>query len=88
VNDKIRSKFAFEGMCWTQSHIPQPIWMAGDATSNIVESVHRSAQLEGLHCTLVGGVEKGRRYDVLREKTLRVRVIVVNLSVTKRRFTI
>lgn len=47
--------------------------MAGDATSNIVESVHQAAQLDGLHCTLVGGVEKGRRFDVFREKTLKVR---------------
>jgi hypothetical protein len=47
--------------------------MAGNAKSNIVKSVHESAQLEGLHCTLVGGIEieKGRHFDMFQEKTLK-----------------
>ncbi|KAJ7571962.1 hypothetical protein C8J56DRAFT_810142, partial [Mycena floridula] len=59
VEDKLRSKFAFEGMCWTKSFILKPIWMAGDDTSNIIEMSHSDVNREGLHCTLVGGLGKG-----------------------------
>jgi hypothetical protein len=72
VQNKLSSKFAFEGMCWEKSYIPEPIWRAGAANSNLIESVHEDAQREGIHCTLVGGVEKGRFFDALKEKTLKI----------------
>ncbi|KAG6882275.1 hypothetical protein C0993_011282, partial [Termitomyces sp. T159_Od127] len=70
VEDKIRSGFAFQAMCWEKSHIPIDIWRAGDATSNVVESAHSDVNREGVHCTLVGGVRKGHSYDALKLSTL------------------
>jgi hypothetical protein len=72
VQNKLSSKFAFEGMCWERSFIPEVVWKAGEANSNLIESVHEDAQREGIHCTLLGGVEKGRFLDALKEKTLKV----------------
>ncbi|KAJ7513143.1 hypothetical protein B0H11DRAFT_2303387 [Mycena galericulata] len=42
VHDKERSHFAFEGMCWAKSFIPEDVWKAGERTS--------------VHCTLLGGI--------------------------------
>ncbi|KAG6917541.1 hypothetical protein DXG01_002177 [Tephrocybe rancida] len=70
VQDKIRSGFAFEAMCWQKSKVPLEIWWAGDATSNVVESVHSDVNREGIHCTLVGGVRKGQHFDKMRMSTL------------------
>src|SRR5882757_4861324 len=72
VRDKERTKFAFEGMCWAKSHIPLVVWKAGESNSNLVESVHADVNREGISCTLVGGVMKGQRFDILKEKTLQV----------------
>src|ERR1700683_414819 len=41
ILDKIHSKFAFEAMCWERSKIPYDIWRAGDANSNLIETVHQ-----------------------------------------------
>lgn len=73
VHDKYRSKFAFEGMCWEKSCIPQVIWQAGDSNSNLVESVHADVNREGISCTLIGGLKKGQGFDALKMKTLDVR---------------
>lgn len=72
VHDKVRSKFAFEGMCWEKSHIPKVVWQAGDATTNGIEGLHADVNLEGLSCTLLGGLKKGEHYDGFKMKTLRV----------------
>ncbi|KAJ6495977.1 hypothetical protein C8R45DRAFT_1052650 [Mycena sanguinolenta] len=72
VNDKISSKFFFPGICWEQSFIPLEIWNAGDANSNLIESVHRDVNREGVHCTLLGGLKKGHLFDTLKMKTLSV----------------
>lgn len=72
IQDKERSGFAFEGMCWQKSKIPLDIWRAGDANSNLIESVHADVNREGVSCTLVGGVTKGHFFDTLKMKTLRV----------------
>ncbi|KAF7294020.1 hypothetical protein MKEN_01448100 [Mycena kentingensis (nom. inval.)] len=70
VADKIRSKFAFPGLCWEKSFIPETIWQVGDTTSNIIEALHADANREGVSCTLVGGVKKGEHLDNLKLKTL------------------
>jgi hypothetical protein len=70
VQDKERSHFAFEGMCWEKSFIPKIVWQAGERTSNLIESVHADVNREGVHCTLLGGVLKGEFYDALQMKTL------------------
>lgn len=70
IADKIRTKFAFPAMCWEKSFIPKPIWQVGDNTSNIIEGIHADANLEGISCTLVGGVKKGLHLDSLKMKTL------------------
>ncbi|KAJ6580121.1 hypothetical protein DFH09DRAFT_1029996 [Mycena vulgaris] len=70
VNDKQSSKFFFPGICWEQSFIPLDIWNAGDPNSNLIESVHRDVNREGIHCTLLGGLKKGQLFDALKMKTL------------------
>jgi hypothetical protein len=72
INDKIRSKFAFPALCWERSYIPRLIWMAGESTTNLIESLHADANREGVACSLVGGYHKGRRFDVQKEKSLLV----------------
>lgn len=73
VQDKIRSKFAFEGLCWEKSHIPEDVWRAGASNSNLIESVHADVNREGVRCTLLGGVKKGQAFDAMKMKTLEVR---------------
>ncbi|KAJ6588090.1 hypothetical protein B0H19DRAFT_921880 [Mycena capillaripes] len=70
VNDKISARFPFPGICWEKSLIPLPIWKAGERHSNLIETVHRDVNREGVHCTLIGGVIKGQRFDALKMKTL------------------
>ncbi|KAF8182256.1 hypothetical protein K438DRAFT_2166815 [Mycena galopus ATCC 62051] len=70
VNDKESSKFFFPGICWDRSFIPIEIWNAGDANSNLIESVHQDVNREGVHCTLLGGLKKGQFFDALKIKTL------------------
>lgn len=72
VHDKIRSKFALPGICWEKSFIPIDIWRAGDNTSNIIESLHFDVNCEGKNCTLVGGLQRGQRFDMLKIRTLQV----------------
>ncbi|KAJ7023870.1 hypothetical protein C8F04DRAFT_1095961 [Mycena alexandri] len=70
VNDKISTKFFFPGICWERSFIPIDIWNAGDPNSNLIESVHRDVNREGVHCTLLGGLKKGQLFDSMKMKTL------------------
>ncbi|KAJ3756434.1 hypothetical protein EV360DRAFT_84964 [Lentinula raphanica] len=72
--DKESTKFAFPAMCWEKSFIPLEIWQARRRESNIVEIVHANVNLEGTGCTLVGGVYKGRHYDLLKQRSLQNRV--------------
>ncbi|KAJ7822391.1 hypothetical protein B0H14DRAFT_3470795 [Mycena olivaceomarginata] len=72
VQDKIRSKFAFEALCWERSFIPEDVWKAGEAHSNLIESVHTDVNREGIRCTLVGGLKKGQAFDKMKMKTLAV----------------
>ncbi|KAJ7490348.1 hypothetical protein B0H11DRAFT_2191580 [Mycena galericulata] len=72
VHDKERSHFAFEGMCWAKSFIPEDVWKAGERTSNLIESAHSDINREGVHCTLLGGIMKGQFYDALQMKTLKI----------------
>ncbi|KAE9384455.1 hypothetical protein BT96DRAFT_950559 [Gymnopus androsaceus JB14] len=70
VLDKETSQFAFPGMCWEKSFIPMDIWQARRRESNIVEVVHANVNLEGKWCTLVGGMYKGKHYDLLKQQVL------------------
>ncbi|KAJ6484352.1 hypothetical protein C8R47DRAFT_1072982 [Mycena vitilis] len=70
VNDKESCQFFFPGICWERSHIPLDIWNAGDSNSNLIESVHADVNRDGVHCTLLGGLQKGQKFDALRMKTL------------------
>ncbi|KAJ7467757.1 hypothetical protein B0H11DRAFT_1732694 [Mycena galericulata] len=70
VNNKVSSQFVFEGICWQKSYMPRNIWEAGDSNSNLIESVHRDANREGVHCTLLGGLTKGQSFDAMKMKTL------------------
>lgn len=72
VQDKVRSKFAFEALCWEKNYIPEDIWKAGESDSNLIEGVHSDVNREGIHCTLVGGIMKGQAYDSAKMKTLLV----------------
>lgn len=72
IQDKVRSQFAFEAMCWEKSKIPHDIWCAGDATSNLIETVHADVNREGKSCTLVGGCSRSRFFDAVEMKTLQV----------------
>ncbi|KAJ7059864.1 hypothetical protein C8F01DRAFT_1253960 [Mycena amicta] len=43
---------------------------AGDQTSNLIETAHRDVNREGVHCSLVGGLQKGFAFDMMKLKTL------------------
>lgn len=72
VHDKRRSQFALQAICWEKSHIPKLVWQMGDATSNIIESLHADVNTEGIACSLVTGVRRGHHFDNLKLKTLSV----------------
>ncbi|KAF7327931.1 hypothetical protein MKEN_00373200 [Mycena kentingensis (nom. inval.)] len=71
VQDKVSSKFAFSGLCQERSFIPLDIWNAGEPNSNLVETVHRDVNREGVHCTLVGGLLRGQRFDRFKAVTVK-----------------
>ncbi|KAK6981751.1 hypothetical protein R3P38DRAFT_2578154, partial [Favolaschia claudopus] len=71
VNDKESTKFFYPGICWEKSFIPLDVWNAGDPNSNLIESVHRDVNREGVHCTLLGGLKKGQLFDAVKMKTLK-----------------
>ncbi|KAJ3752188.1 hypothetical protein EV360DRAFT_55673 [Lentinula raphanica] len=75
VSDKEQSKFAFPAICWEKSYIPLEIWQARRRESNVVEIVHANVNLEGTQCTLVGGVMKGKHFDLLKQCALQVRAL-------------
>lgn len=75
VQDKVRSKFAFPGLCWEKSFIPEDVWKAGEGHSNLIESVHADVNREGIRCTLLGGLKKGQAFDKMKMKTLAVSII-------------
>lgn len=56
------------------------MWQVGDTTSNIIESVHADVNREGVACTLVGGLQKGRHFDNLKQKTLQVCALLLFLD--------
>ncbi|KAJ7828429.1 hypothetical protein B0H13DRAFT_2373213 [Mycena leptocephala] len=70
VRDKESCQFAFSGICWERSFIPLPVWEAGDPHTNLIETVHRDVNREGVHCTLLGGLLRGQDYDELQRATL------------------
>jgi hypothetical protein len=72
VQDKRRSKFALEGICWARSFIPKLVWQMGDSTSNVIEGLHSDVNTEGIACSLVGGIHRGHHFDNLKLKTLDV----------------
>ena len=72
VQDKLRSRFALPGMCWEESFIPQVVWKNGDSNSNVVESLHADVNSEGLHCSLVCGLKKGLRFDMMKLQSIKV----------------
>ncbi|KAJ7863214.1 hypothetical protein B0H13DRAFT_1899728 [Mycena leptocephala] len=78
VRDKESCQFAFSGICWERSFIPLPIWEAGDPHTNLIETVHRDVNREGVHCTLLGGLLRGQDYDELQRATLLTVVHAVN----------
>jgi hypothetical protein len=77
VQDKNRSQFALQALCWEKSHIPELVWRAGDTTSNLIESAHADVYREGIHCTLLGGIAKGQAFDTLKMRTLKVRAFQI-----------
>ncbi|KAJ6456641.1 hypothetical protein C8R47DRAFT_1165259 [Mycena vitilis] len=72
VKDKQSTHFAFAAICWERSFIPKVVWMAGDSNTNLIESVHRDVNREGVHCTLLGGLQKGQSFDALKMRTLEI----------------
>ncbi|KAJ7830070.1 hypothetical protein B0H14DRAFT_3715963 [Mycena olivaceomarginata] len=70
VKDKQSTHFAFQAICWERSLIPRSVWMAGDSHTNLVETVHRDANREGVQCTLLGGLQKGQAFDSMKMRTL------------------
>ncbi|KAJ7730898.1 hypothetical protein DFH07DRAFT_756061 [Mycena maculata] len=72
LRDKIHSKFVFPAICWERSFIPELIWRAGDSNTNLIESVHRDVNHDGVHCTLLGGLQKGQAYDSWKIRTLEI----------------
>lgn len=46
--------------------------MVGDATTNIIEGSHANVNLEGVRCTLLGGLRKGEHWDDMKLKGLEV----------------
>lgn len=76
LQDKVNSSFAFPAMCWEKSFIPLAIWRSGEANSNLIESVHADVYCEGVSCTLVGGIIKGRAFDLLKTRTLHIQETV------------
>lgn len=71
VQDKLRSRFALPGMCWEESFIPRVVWQNGDSNSNVVESLHADVNSEGLHCSLVCGLKKGLRFDMMKLQSIK-----------------
>ncbi|KAJ7619759.1 hypothetical protein B0H17DRAFT_1152123 [Mycena rosella] len=45
---------------------------AGEAHSNLTETVHRDVNREGVHCTLLGVLLKGQQFDALKMRTLKL----------------
>lgn len=76
VKDKESSKFVFPGICWERSHVPKDVWKAGDADSNLIETVHRDSNREGVQCTLVGGLKKSQLFDTVKVTTLQASLVV------------
>ncbi|KAK6974428.1 hypothetical protein R3P38DRAFT_3331676 [Favolaschia claudopus] len=70
LQNKLSSGFVFEGICWERSFMPRSIWEAGDSNSNLIETVHRDANREGVQCTLLGGLKKGQSFDRMKTITL------------------
>jgi len=72
IQDKIRSKFSFPAMYWEKSYIPRTVWQVGDSTTNVIKTLHSDANNEGIGCSLLGGVIKGRSFDNLKLKSIQV----------------
>ncbi|KIJ06633.1 hypothetical protein PAXINDRAFT_20171 [Paxillus involutus ATCC 200175] len=72
VEDKVRSRFALPGICWSLSYIPRIVWKNGDSNSNIIEALHSDVNSEGRHCSLVSGVKKGFHFDLMKSQSLKV----------------
>lgn len=81
VRDKETCKFAFPGICQEKSFIPLVVWKAGEAHSNLIETVHRDVNREGVHCTVVGGLLRGQAFDALKTQTLLVCLFFFNVVV-------
>ncbi|KAF8574019.1 hypothetical protein K439DRAFT_1665599 [Ramaria rubella] len=64
--DKIRSNFAFAGICWEKSFIPKDVWLAAESNTNVSETAHADVNREGTGCTLLGALVRGETFD--REK--------------------
>ncbi|KAJ7122259.1 hypothetical protein C8R44DRAFT_622063 [Mycena epipterygia] len=79
LKDKESTHFAFQAICWEKSFIPKHIWMSGDSNTNLIESVHLDVNREGVHCTLLGGLQKGQAYDSLKMHTLEVGFFLLSL---------
>ncbi|SJL06250.1 uncharacterized protein ARMOST_09586 [Armillaria ostoyae] len=69
IDDKIRSKFAFQAICQAQSHIPLDVWRAGDTSTNLSEGLHADVNREGIQCSLIGALRRGQHYDLMRLKS-------------------
>lgn len=55
-NKLISLKFAFTGLYWPASQIPQEIWKALPVTTNGSKQAHRNVNRDGIGLTLLAGV--------------------------------
>ncbi|KAJ7201931.1 hypothetical protein C8J57DRAFT_1102564 [Mycena rebaudengoi] len=72
LRDKESSGFVFQGICWEKSFIPLDVFRSMDPTTNISEGFHSNVNLEGIHCSLLGGVQKAETYDAMKLASLQV----------------
>lgn len=65
-------------MCWEKSFIPLAVWQSGERNDNLIESSHFDVNQDGRRCSLVAGIEKGRRFDLMKLRSLKVGGILSN----------
>ncbi|KAF9026394.1 hypothetical protein BDZ89DRAFT_1134819 [Hymenopellis radicata] len=71
VFDKENSQYVFQAMCWEKSKIPLDVWRSGERDDNLIESSHFDVNQDGRYCSLVSGIEKGRRFDMLKLQSVK-----------------
>ncbi|KAF8497998.1 hypothetical protein JB92DRAFT_2817464 [Gautieria morchelliformis] len=70
VKEKYDTNFAFAALCRELSHIPLDVWQAGARNSNLIETLHADVNREGKSCTLLGAIQKGMHFDLMKLKSV------------------